>query len=68
MISSCEVGFHKICWRITRKDLKKLTEYDLAGVLIDAESGDQQEYMEAGVVLYDGKKLDFQLYPLYSAS
>jgi len=51
VILSCEVGFHRICWRITRKDLEGLTEYDLAGVIIDAESG---EILEASTRVYGG--------------
>jgi hypothetical protein len=39
VILSCEVEYHRICWRIVRKDLENLTEYDLAGVIIDAENG-----------------------------
>ncbi|KYK37364.1 MAG: hypothetical protein AYK18_10245 [Theionarchaea archaeon DG-70] len=51
VIFSCEVGFHRICWRITREDLERLTEYDLAGVIIDAESG---EILEASTRVYGG--------------
>jgi 2C-methyl-D-erythritol 2,4-cyclodiphosphate synthase len=39
VILSCEVEYHRICWRIVRKDLENLTEYDLAGMIIDAGSG-----------------------------
>jgi hypothetical protein len=39
VIFSCEIRFHRICWRISRKDLENLNPGELAGVIIDAESG-----------------------------
>ena len=40
VILSCEVEFHRICWRIAKKDREKLTMKDLAGLIIDAENGE----------------------------
>jgi hypothetical protein len=48
IIFSCEISFHRICWRIVRKDQESLTEYDLAGVLIDAENGTVLESWKCG--------------------
>ena len=39
IIFSCEVKFHRICWRIGKKDIENLKTDDLAGLLIDAENG-----------------------------
>ena len=35
----CGVEYHRICWIISRRDKENLTEYDLSGVIIDAENG-----------------------------
>ena len=39
LILCCELRFHRICWKITREDIENLKAEDLAGLLIDAESG-----------------------------
>jgi len=39
VILSCEIEFHRICWRIVKQDRENLKTDDLAGLLIDAESG-----------------------------
>jgi hypothetical protein len=39
MILSCAVEYHRICWRIVRKDFENLSPGELAGVIIDAENG-----------------------------
>jgi hypothetical protein len=39
LILFCELRFHRICWKITREDIENLETEDLAGLLIDAESG-----------------------------
>jgi hypothetical protein len=39
LILCCEMRFHRICWKITREDIENLKPEDLAGLLIDAESG-----------------------------
>lgn len=39
VIFSCEIRFHRICWRIVRKDRENVNVGDLSGLLIDAESG-----------------------------
>jgi len=49
VIFSCEIRFHRICWRITRKNSENLNLGDLAGVLIDAESGTILEAWTKGI-------------------
>lgn len=49
VILSCEIRFHRICWRITRKNQENLNLGDLAGVLIDAESGAILEAWTKGI-------------------
>ncbi len=39
IILSCEVEFHRICWRVMKEDRENLKIDDLAGLLIDAENG-----------------------------
>jgi hypothetical protein len=39
VILSCEIEFHRICWRISKKDKETLTEYNLSGIIVDAENG-----------------------------
>lgn len=39
VILSCEVEFHRICWRITKKDRENLNLGYLSGVIVDAENG-----------------------------
>ena len=39
IIFSCEIEYHRICWRIVRKDFEKVKVGELAGVIIDAETG-----------------------------
>jgi len=39
MILSCEVEFNRICWRIGKADEENIKFGDLAGLLVDAESG-----------------------------
>ena len=38
-ILSCEIEYHRICWRIASRNEESLTQYDLLGVIIDAENG-----------------------------
>lgn len=40
VILSCELRFHRICWRIVKEDRETLGPEDLAGLLIDAENGE----------------------------
>ena len=39
LILCCEMRFHRICWKITRENIENLKPEDLAGLLMDAESG-----------------------------
>ena len=39
MIFSCEIEYHRICWRIVRQDFENVKVGELAGVIIDAETG-----------------------------
>lgn len=36
---SCNFSFHRICWIVVKEDRETLDVEDLAGLLIDAESG-----------------------------
>jgi hypothetical protein len=39
MILSCEIEYHRICWRVVKKDFENVKVGELAGVIIDAETG-----------------------------